>query len=98
MPGTSWDMMVVLMMDCTLHDAMQVLLGTCMTLLVLLQERCFSRQMRRQSQAQQKQSCSSTATEDLSQQGQLFPAWLTQQVNAPYCPCRGLPCGQCEHN
>lgn len=26
MPGTAWDVMVVLMMDCTLHDAVQVLL------------------------------------------------------------------------
>ena len=26
MPGTAWDVMVILMMDCTSHDAVQVLL------------------------------------------------------------------------
>lgn len=97
MPGTAWHMVVVLMMGCTLRDTMQVLLGMCKTLLVLLQERRFSRQMRRQSQAQQEQPCSSAATEELSQRGHLFPAWLTQQVNAPHCPCQALPCGQREH-
>ena len=72
--------------------------GTCKTLVVLLQKRRFSGQMMRQSQAQQEQPCSSAATEDLSQRGQLFPAWLTQQVHAPHCPCQALSCGQREHS